>query len=96
MADKRKPGYCTYCESRVWATRGNHFWTKWACASCGSPIRYVGEPSVQHALALRRQELTERTIQHDPEATMGGAPISDLSGRDPIFGTLGPRRDTRI
>lgn len=91
MADKRKPGYCTYCATRVWATRGNHLWTNWKCANCGSAMRYVGETAIRQAESLVRQAETEQAIRNNPEATLGGESVDMLPPRDPIFGSRRPR-----
>lgn len=40
---KRSPGWCEYCERRVWVSRLNHFFTTWRCEECGSKDVYVGE-----------------------------------------------------
>lgn len=44
---KGSPGYCTYCQRRVWASRSRHIIGSWRCTTCGSLVKITGDYAVQ-------------------------------------------------
>ena len=83
---RRSPGWCAYCERRVWVTRYNQFFTKWRCERCGSREVAVGATDIRYAESLYRQDMAVAAAIADPSAQIGGYSVDDLTEdeREPV------------
>src|SRR6185437_11687427 len=80
---RRSPGYCNYCQTRLWVSRRNHFFTKWHCERCGSLVNAVGQEAISYMESVKRQAAAEQAAQADPSAVVGGSPVRDVPWESP-------------